>query len=51
MRGGIKYLKPVFDPENGVTIMKHRTTRAIKSIDKQVLVNKALWNLAENYAS
>ena len=48
IRGGIKYTsKQTIDPINNVQVLKHNTTRLIKSIDRQVQVNQSLWDLSQ----
>lgn len=54
LRGGIHYQTPQMIPGSNIIIhgsMKNNTTRAIKSIDRQVEVNQALWDLTEKFAA
>ena len=53
LRGGIQYQTNKLVPyinHNPYVETKNNTTRAIKSIDRQVEVNQALWDLAEQVA-
>lgn len=50
IRGGIRYTKPTFDA-NGLMSIKGGTTRAVRSIDRQVSLNRDLWNLTQDAAS
>lgn len=47
LRGGIQYQTETF--ENNVASIRNNTTRLIKSIDRQVEVNKKLWDSAESF--
>lgn len=54
LRGGLKYLANVKHiDDNGIITesIEKRTTRAIKSIDRVVEINRSLWNLAERFAA
>lgn len=54
LRGGIKYQVDKDIMHNGLLVGTQRvnnTTRAIKSIDRQVEVNQALWDLTEKFAA
>jgi|WetSurMetagenome_2_1015567.scaffolds.fasta_scaffold447783_1 hypothetical protein len=47
-KGGVRYLKPAHRNENGNYIpSSRRRTMAIKSIQEDIRINKALWLLAE----
>jgi hypothetical protein len=49
LRGGVKYQTETKDV-NGLVTIKNNTSRTIKSIDRQVEVNKGLWDLTEAFS-
>jgi hypothetical protein len=51
LRGGIKYESPKYDEQGMFQGLKLNTTRAIKSIPRQVEVNQGLWDIAAEFAS
>lgn len=50
IRGGVQYQSETRDEKNIVSI-RNNTSRAIKSIDRQVDVNRGLWDLVENFSN
>lgn len=50
LRGGVQYRSETRD-ENNVVSIRNNTSRAIKSIDRQVEVNRGLWDLVENFSN
>lgn len=51
IRGGIRYTKPTFDDHGGILNVKGSVTRAVRSIDRQVSLNRNLWNLTQDVAA
>jgi uncharacterized protein (DUF1778 family) len=49
INGGLSYHSTRVD-EQGIQSLRRNTTRRIRSIDRNVEVNQALWNLAESIA-
>lgn len=47
IKGGIRGQKIVTDASSGRDRVKRTTSRQVKAIDKDVKINKALWNLTE----
>ena len=50
IRGGVKYTSVITNDEDKTFDVRHNTSRAIKSIDRQVQVNQGLWDLTESFA-
>jgi hypothetical protein len=50
VRGGIGYTHTARDQATGLVRETHRTTRAVRSVDGDVKLNRALWVLAEEMA-
>ena len=49
LRGGVQYTTAYQDDANKIVSIRHNTTRAVKSIDRQVELNQSLWDLASQY--
>jgi hypothetical protein len=49
LNGGVAYTSLVTDEETQTFNVRHNTSRAIKSIDRQVSVNQGVWDLAEQF--
>jgi len=51
LRGGVQYTTATQDDAQKIVSIRHNTSRAIKSIDRQVEVNQALWDLTSQRAA